>query len=113
MINPLLIQAESQLLDILDSKALLDILDSEPKAEYNRLDMLVWVIGIIEAKPSKTKSRYNRFKSFLVEKMKRGITTQEETNLSQGILNFIQTEPGTDERMKAIFYLMDGKFLND
>lgn len=77
----------------------------------SKLDIIIRFISVIEATPGTAGFRLNRFKSFLVEKFKRGITPTENANLAQGILNYIQSDPGTNERMNAMNYLFELKFL--
>ena len=78
----------------------------------DKLDLMIRFISVIEIKPSKAEKEYNRFKSWLVEKLKRGLTPQEEIDLMQGILKYIQSDAETNERMSAMNYLFDLKFLN-
>lgn len=60
----------------------------------------------------KMRQSYDRFKSYLVSQIKRGITDQEEFDLAKGILNYVKSEPGSDERLTAIKYLFELQFLN-
>lgn len=56
---------------------------------------------------------YNKFKSWIVSQINRGITKEEELDLMQGILAYIQSEEATDERLQAMKYLFGLEFLRD
>lgn len=56
---------------------------------------------------------YNRFKSWLVSQIMRGITKQEEFDLMQGLLAYIQSEEATHERLGAMRYLFGLEFLDE
>jgi len=73
------------------------------------LEITVKFLGVIEGREN---SRYNRFKSWIVQQIKRGLTVQEEIDLAQGIVNYIQSEPATADRKNAMDYLFALKFLN-
>lgn len=73
--------------------------------------LMLKFMTIVEGK--KGKSDYNRFKSWLVQQLKRGLTAQEGVALVEGILKYIQSEPATNERMDAMKYLFGAEFLND
>lgn len=79
----------------------------------DKLDIMIHFISVIETKNSKVKSEFNRFKSFLVEKLKRGLTPQEEINLAEGIVKYLQSEQETNERIKAMNYLFNLEFLTE
>lgn len=81
------------------------------KGNLDKLNVTVRILGILETK--NPKSDYNKFKSYLVSQLKRGITPQEEMNLAQGIVNFIQTDGGTNERLKTMEYLIELEFLEE
>ena len=90
-----------------------NFLDLEPKTKHgiDKLDIMIHLIPVINTKPGKAKTGYNQFKSFLVEKLKRGITTLEEIALAQAILNYIQSDAKTNERFHAIKCLSELDFL--
>ena len=91
-----------------------DILELEIKTKsgLDKLELMVRFISIIETKKSKVDNEYNRFKSWLVLQLKRGFTPSEEANLMQGILNYIQSDGETNERIEAMKYLFEAEFLN-
>lgn len=90
-----------------------NMISYENKFEINSLDIMIRFMKITESKPSKSEVNFIRFKSWLVEKIKRGITPQEDINLMQGILNYIKSEPGTNERSAAMKYMFELQFLNN
>lgn len=74
--------------------------------------VLLKIMEIIEApNVKKGKSVLNRFKSFLVQQLKRGLKQSEDLNFKKGIMAYIETDPESNERMDAINYLMELKFL--
>ena len=88
------------------------IKDRKTKFGIDQLDVAIMLLPIIESRGNHQASKaLNRFKSFLVQKLKRGITSTEEINLMQGLLDYVRSEPGTNERMKAINYLNELEFL--
>lgn len=69
------------------------------------LDIMLKFIDVVESKNGKP---LNRFKSFLVCKIKRGISIKEEIALHEAFLKYIESDAGTKERMdsmKTIFAL--------
>ena len=91
-----------------------DILELEIKTKsgLDKLELMVRFISIIETKKSKVDNESNRTKSWLVQQLKRGLTPSEEVNLMQGILNYIQSDGETNERIEAMKYLFEAEFLN-
>lgn len=87
----------------------------EPKNKFGiaKLEIMVWLLQILGTEGSKCQSQYNRFKSFLVEKLRRGISGDEEMGMCKAILAYIQSEPGTNERRKAMTDLYNLNFLSD
>lgn len=81
------------------------------KHGINRLDFMIKMLQILEARPSKMKSNFNKLKSFLVQQLKRGITVQEELKLSQGIADYIISDPATNERSQSMEFLFNCEFL--
>lgn len=79
--------------------------------EVDSLDVMIKFIPIWESKNHK--SAYNKLKSFLCQRIKRGITKEEEVNLLQGIGNYINSKPATQERTEAMKYLFNLKFLSN
>lgn len=75
------------------------------------LDMMIRFMFVIESNPRDAKQSLNKIKSYLVEKLKRGITPKENIDLLEGILNYLQSEPATNEREVAMKYLFGLKFL--
>ena len=78
-----------------------------------KLKLMVHFMAVIETKLSKVKGNFTRFKSFIVSQIKRGITPEEEKNLLEGIHNYLKSDQATNERMAAMDYIFELKFLND
>jgi hypothetical protein len=56
-------------------------------------------------------ANYDRIKAFIVSQIKRGMTTQEDHDLAQGIVNYVRSTPETNERLEAMDYLFNIKFI--
>ncbi len=91
------------------------IVDIKYKTKHglDTLELMARFLSIIETEAKTPEKEYNRFKSWLVEKLKRGIKPEEDINLAQGIINYIQSDPETNERAQAMKYLFNAEFLND
>ena len=85
--------------------------DRTTKHGIDKLELMVEFISIIQGK--KAKKDYNRFKSWLVEKLQRGLTLGEEERLLEGIVAYIQSEVATNERAKSMRFLFDTEFLEN
>ncbi len=84
------------------------------KQGLDTLDVMLLFIPIIESRSfNKANKDIDKLKSWLVEKLKRGITPQENINLLQGLLEYVRSEPMTNEREKAMKYLFEAEFLED
>ena len=86
-------------------------IENTPKHGIETLEVMVRFLSVLEAKASKGKSEINRFKSFLIKKLKRGLTQQEEIHLLEGIVKYLQSDAATDERAEAMIYLFNLNFL--
>jgi hypothetical protein len=84
-------------------------LEAERKHGIDKLDILIHFMPLLEG--NKVEKNFNRLKSYIVSQIKRGITKQEEVNLMEGIVKYVQSEPGTNERMKSMIYLFNLEFL--
>lgn len=87
--------------------------DKTTKHGLDKLSVICHFIPVIESNADSIEKRLNRLKSFIVSQIKRGTNPQEEMNLMQGILDYVKSDPGTNDRIKAMDYLFDLKFLND
>jgi hypothetical protein len=74
------------------------------------LQLMLRFMAVIEGK-SKGRGAFNSLKSFLVQQLQRGIEAQEEENLLNGILAYLDSEPATEGRTEAMKYLFELKFL--
>jgi hypothetical protein len=92
------------------NKTMNEFLDLELKTKHgiDKLQILVKFFPIIH---DGNTSAYNKLKSFLVCALKRGIKSEEEINMCQGIINYVNSEPGTNERLSAMQYLFNLEFL--
>ncbi|MBE9490843.1 MAG: hypothetical protein IMY67_11155 [Bacteroidetes bacterium] len=92
----------------------MDLFEKELKTKYgiDKLDLMVRLMPVIQ--PDNTKklaNKYNSFKSWLVEKLQRGLSKNEEAGLLEGIVAYIQSKAATNERLKSMNYLFELKFL--
>lgn len=55
---------------------------------------------------------YNRFKSYIVSQIQRGITREEENKLGKLLLSYIDSDPGTKERIVATNSIIKLEFLD-
>lgn len=90
--------------------------DQQMKTKHgvDKTDLMIRFMPVLEARGSrKLRNSFNRLKSFICQQIKRGITPQEDIRLSEGILKYVQSDPGTNERFQAMDYLFELKFLED
>ncbi|HYH13683.1 MAG TPA: hypothetical protein VD794_00590 [Flavisolibacter sp.] len=87
-----------------------DSLETETKHGFDRLDILVHLMPVLEAKD--LDNNFNSFKNYLAQLLKRRLTALEEYEMCQAILDYIQSEPETNERMKAMKHLFGLEFIN-
>lgn len=89
--------------------------DTEMKTKHgiDKLQLMVKFIHVFECEPRNAKSELNKLKSYLVSQLHRGIHPEEDLNLYNGILAYIQSEPATNGRTEAMKYLFELTFLNE
>jgi hypothetical protein len=56
---------------------------------------------------------FDKLKHLLTKHIKRNLTAQEELELSQGILNCIESSPQSKERNDAMEFLIEAKFIKN
>lgn len=79
---------------------------------FDKLDIICRLLGIIAAGIEGVETNFDKFKSYLAEKINRDITPEEEMSLLNGLLAFNESEPETQERKEATIYLFELQFLN-
>ena len=77
----------------------------------DKLNLMLRFMKVLDGK--RPKQDYNRFKSWLVQTLKRGLTAQEDLNLATAIYNYVKSSEATPERIEAMNYLFDAKFLEN
>lgn len=77
---------------------------------FDRLDIMVHFLPVLESE--NIEKDMNELKSFISDQIKRELETEEEINLYDGLINYVSSEPATDERSEAMNYLFDFHFLN-
>lgn len=88
-------------------------ISNEPVRGIDKLEILVNYIPVLTGGSETTKKEFTTFKSWLAEKIKRKITLHEEVALVQGIIEYINTDGETNERLAAMKYLYDLEFLTN
>ena len=83
------------------------------KHGLNTLCLMINFISVFECKEDQEITEFEKLLSWLCIQLQRDITTEEEFNIAKGILKYIQSEPGTDERFDAMKYLFSAEFLQD
>ncbi len=69
------------------------------------------LLGIFRTGPVRSRKQFDKFKSFLVCSLQRGITETENTNLVEGIKKYGTTASMSPERIESVKYLVNLKFL--
>jgi hypothetical protein len=83
--------------------------DGKKKHGIDKLQLMAKLMPILEGQ--KVKSNYNKLKSYLVSQLKRGITPREEENLCQAIVDYVQSDAASNERIRAMDNLFNLKFI--
>ncbi len=87
--------------------------DLTTKHGIDKLDIMIKIMRIVTSKGRKISTNFDKFKSFLVQQLQRGLTPAEIRDLSKGLLDYINSEEGSNERFKAMEYLFNLEFLTD
>lgn len=80
------------------------------KDGIDKLELMVRFIGVLDA--NNLANEYDDFKSWLNSNLNRKMTNIEEINLAKGILRYIKSDEGTNERLEDMVYLFNTDFLN-
>lgn len=88
-------------------------MDDKTDSGIDKLQLILKFMSVLDADEVKTKVEFGKLKLWLYSQLKRKITTEEEISLLEGILNFIRSEPATPERMTAMNYLFNAKFIKN
>lgn len=92
------------------------IIDTSMKTKHgiDKLNLMLFFMPVLDAgSGNQLNKAMDKLKSFLVEKLKRGITAEENISLLQGCLDYTKSDAGTPERFAAMNYLFELKFLKD
>lgn len=91
-----------------------EFLNGVPHTKHgiDKLELMIKFMPVVEARGSRQINKsLDKLKSFLVEKLKRGITPQENIDLLQGCLDYTRSYAATTERTKAMNYLFNLEFI--
>jgi tRNA C32,U32 (ribose-2'-O)-methylase TrmJ len=88
-------------------------LNDKTDSGIDKLQLMLKFISVLDTEENNAKIEFGKLKSWLYSQLKRKLTAEEEISLLQGILDYLQTEPGTPERMETMNYLFDAKFINN
>lgn len=84
------------------------------KFGIDKLMVMVNLINVIEFREvSEIQENLIEFENFIAEGIGREMSPVEKINLYQGIINYNKSEPETNERMDAMNYLFELKFINE
>lgn len=90
-----------------------EMMDEINKHGIDRLELIIRVISVVESSEGKEDLEFSVLTSFLEKQLKRKLNPEEEINLTKGILDYLHSEPTTNERTQAMKYLLKTNFLND
>jgi tRNA C32,U32 (ribose-2'-O)-methylase TrmJ len=96
----------------LDGLDLDNTMNDKTASGIDKLRLMLKFMSVLDADENKGKREFGKLKSWLYSQLKRKITTEEEVSLLEGIVNYLHSEPGTPERMTAMNYLFDAKFIS-
>ncbi len=91
----------------------IEMFDMELKTKHgiDKLDVMIRFMKVLNDEKRKKHSSYDRFKSFLVQQLQRGLTAQEEVDMVEGMLKYVRSEPGSNERLDSMKYLFELEFI--
>lgn len=75
------------------------------------IQIKIRLLYVLRNDNKQSRKQFNKFKSFLVCELKRGITNVEHNNLVAAIKNYKTTASMSKERIEAVKYLVNLKFL--
>lgn len=84
-------------------------LELETKYGIDRLELMLKFISVLKAE--KTDVQYHKFKEWIESKINRILTIKEDINLMQGILDYVKSEEGSNERFVSMKYLFNLEYL--
>lgn len=87
--------------------------DTTTQYGLDKLAVMLHFMPVLHSDGYSIEKELNKLKSFIVSQIKRGTTPKEELNLMQGILDYVKSEPGSNERTTSMDYLFDLKFLQN
>lgn len=83
------------------------------KYGISKLDISIYFLTLIEGGKECFDANYNAVIDFLQTELKRKLTQMEITKMGQGLIAFIKSELGTNERLNTMDYLFNLEFLSD
>jgi tRNA C32,U32 (ribose-2'-O)-methylase TrmJ len=101
------------LLSAVDLNSNFEEMDDKTASGIDKLELMLRFISILESEKGQTSIEFGKLKSWLYRQLKRKITSEEEVSLLTGIANYIYSAPATPERMNAMNYIFEAKFINN
>lgn len=95
---------------LLSSESNVDV-EEKTESGIDKLQLMVKFISVLEAEEKKVNMEFGLLKTWLSQQLKRKITSTEEVALLEGIGDYLHSEPATPERMKAMNFLFNAKFI--
>lgn len=77
----------------------------------DKMMILLFVMRVVDSRPSKFRINFDRFKSFLVQQLQRGLTTNEHNALCDCFIAHLSSEMASNEREKTLNAFMNLTFL--
>lgn len=78
----------------------------------DRTFLMLNIMSIIDCTELNYKSNLDKLKKFINDGIKREMSSAELIGLYKGILNYVKSEPMTNERSEAVEYLLEVKFID-
>ena len=89
----------------------IDLDTDKTNSKIDKLLLMVRFISVIESEEKMASRNFGQLKSWLSKQLKRKITYEEEIALLEGIADYLHSDPGIPERMKAMNYLFNAEFI--
>jgi hypothetical protein len=111
LLNALIMQSYFEAMTEILSTGIFE--ETAGKYKVDKLLVMMKFMAVVESNPDKAQSNLNKFNSFVVSQIKRGITPQENVNIITGFYNYIRSDAATKERTDSMDYMINLKFLED
>lgn len=83
------------------------------KFGIDRMQLMFKFINVIDANDTEMADNFEKLKQFIRDGIGRDFQGDEYLNFIGGIANYIHSDEGTNERVAAMDYLFEMKFINN